>query len=126
MKQSFFNNYVRTCLGLCLLLFGVSIGTAMADSVIVDGVEYTTNSNDYTAKAMDLPVNLSIPSVISYDGDEYSMDRIDRNTFKDCSSLTSVTILENVTSIGGWWLGFLLLNFLIILDMTIRILLIKK
>ena len=43
-----------------------------------------------------------IPGTITYQGTTYDVTSIGNSAFRNCSSLTSVTILNNVTSIGDW------------------------
>jgi len=43
---------------------------------------------------------VEIPSKVIHDGIEYTVTKINDNTFKGCSGLTSVTIPNSVTSIG--------------------------
>ena len=48
------------------------------------------------------PTTVIIPETVSYEGTTYSVTSIGFEAFKDCSSLTSVTIGNSVTSIGAW------------------------
>ena len=85
----------------------------------VDGVWYYVNGDDYWNEgehrdiycALDEVVvgheygskysgDISIPSAVTYNGKTYKVTEIAECTFKDCRSLTSVTIPNSVTSIG--------------------------
>ena len=46
------------------------------------------------------PTSVSIPTLIQYNGKQYTVTSITSRAFADCSSLTSVTIGNSVTSIG--------------------------
>lgn len=56
-------------------------------------VEVTSGEQEYTGAVV-------IPSVVMYDGNNYSVTRIGDGAFSDCSGLTSVVIPESVTSIS--------------------------
>lgn len=78
--------------------------------VKVDGIYYNLVEDTKTAEVtMGETRNtatysgaLVIPSVIKVNETEYSVTRIGRNAFEFCSGLTSVTIPNSVTSIGGY------------------------
>lgn len=92
----------RTLLTLYALLVSV---LASAAEVIIDGVKYNTYTDGtvyvsgYTAN---VPSNLVIPSVITYNGNDYSVTEISIQAFYDCIGLTSVTIPGSVTSVGDY------------------------
>jgi hypothetical protein len=47
------------------------------------------------------PTSVSIPTLIQYNGKQYTVTSIEEKAFQKCSSLTSVTIPNSVTSIGN-------------------------
>lgn len=58
------------------------------------GGAYNSYSNEYSG-------NVVIPESVTYNGNTYPVTSIDGGAFNYCSSLTSVTIPNSVTSIGG-------------------------
>ena len=50
--------------------------------------------------ATDYSGNVSIPTVVTYNGTTYTVTSISENAFKECGYLTSVTIPNSMTSIG--------------------------
>lgn len=78
---------------------------AFADAVNINGIYYNLNNSDYTAEvtresSVYYSGNVSIPKEVSYNGRKYSVTHIGDRAFDWCSSLTSVTIPNSVTSIG--------------------------
>lgn len=74
----------------------------------VDGIYYqiTSSTKPYTvAVSYDGSIkytgSVTIPETVSYNGKVYSVTSIGAFAFRDCSSLTSVTIPNSVTSIGN-------------------------
>ena len=47
------------------------------------------------------PTNIVIPSTVTYEGITYSVTAIGDEAFSECTSLTSVTIPNSITSIGN-------------------------
>jgi len=79
---------------------------ANADPVEIDGIYYnliskakqaevTKNPNYYSGKVV-------IPKTVTFEGVKYNVTIIGDNAFKLCNNLTSVTIPNSVTSIGGY------------------------
>ena len=83
---------------------------AMADAVEIDGIYYNlisegnTHGAEVTYKPFDEKYSgsINIPSVVSYNGEEYSVTSIGWGAFSICYGLTSVTIPNSVTSIGKY------------------------
>ncbi|MGM9820441.1 MAG: leucine-rich repeat protein [Candidatus Onthomorpha sp.] len=78
------------------------IGTGLL-TFYLNGNAYLSNPNNVQIYDCDESKSgdLIIPSTISYNGTTYSVTSIGSSAFKNCSSLTSVTIPNSVTSIGG-------------------------
>ena len=84
---------------------------AFAYDAEIDGIYYNLDNENKTAEITyqyswsadnySGVTNITIPSIISYDGTAYSVTSIGNGAFYGCSSLTSITIPNSVTSIGG-------------------------
>ena len=59
------------------------------------GSNSSSYSNEYSG-------DVAIPESVTYNGITYSVTSIGESTFWDCSSLTSITIPNSVTSIGRY------------------------
>ena len=82
---------------------------AMAHSFKVDGIYYLKNGNeawvtyrgrDYYEYNNEYYGSVMIPESVTYNGITYNVTHISSYAFADCTSLTSVTIPNSVTSIG--------------------------
>ena len=90
---------------LLLLVMTLLPMVAMADPVEIDGIYYNLLSKAKQAEVTKKPSgkysgSIIIPSVVSYNGEEYSVTSIGAGAFYHCSGLSSVTIGNSVTSIG--------------------------
>ena len=71
----------------------------------INGIYYNvikTNTVEVTSGNIKYSGEVIIPSSIEYYGVSYSVTTIGNRAFWDCSSLTSVTIPNSVTSIGDY------------------------
>lgn len=89
-----------------MLLCSIS---AIAEDFEVDGIYYNiTSDTDFTVEVTSASNgtkysgDITIPSVITYGGVEYSVTSIRAYAFDYCHGLTSIVISENVTSIGNY------------------------
>jgi uncharacterized repeat protein (TIGR02543 family) len=98
----------KTLLLFTVLLFGLQ---GWATTFTVDGVTYTiTDATNKTvavgtqsgtaAISTSTTGEFTIPSSVSYNGDNYAVTAIGENAFYACSYLTTVNIPNSVTSIG--------------------------
>ena len=89
------------------LLWAVSL---VASDTSVGGIWYNFNSDgtaEVTGCGNSNPSNdnkytgaVTIPSSVTYNGKNYSVTSIEKNAFRGCGGLTSITIPNSVTSIG--------------------------
>ena len=63
-------------------------------SVTYQGDQYSSYSNEYSGLVI-------IPETVAYNGTTYTVTSIGSSAFRDCYSLTSITIPNSVTSIGS-------------------------
>ena len=78
--------------------------SASAYDVEVDGIYYLIPKKNLaivTSGDKKYSGDITIPSSIKVNESEYTVREIEGSAFRDCSGLTSVTILNSVTSIGN-------------------------
>ena len=95
---------------LSLLLLTLLLpATALAHDFEVDGIFYTiygsgaTVTHRGTASSLnnnDYPGDVNIPPTVTYNGKTYSVNAISHSAFYGCSSMTSITIPNSISSIG--------------------------
>lgn len=90
---------------LLLLVMMLQPVVASADAVEINGIYYILiNSDDTVAEVTSNPNqymgSIEIPEFVDYNNVTYSVTSIGDKAFKNCSSLTSITIGNSVTSIG--------------------------
>ena len=76
-----------------------------AEKAIVEGINYSLDAKNNKAKVIAgknlYTGNLVIPEKFTEDSVTYYVEEIDGGAFKDCPTLTSVTIPSTVTKIGS-------------------------
>lgn len=93
---------------LCFLaLLLTAVMGVWADEFVVDNVRYTITSEDPNEVTVsgydgDLPASLVIPASVTYNTTDYAVTTIDDDAFSDCTSLSSITLAEGLTTIGGY------------------------
>ena len=89
---------------LFLLILTILPLAASAEAVEIDGIYYNLNAGDKTAVVTKNPNSyfgdVVIPDEVTYNNTKFSVTSIGSSSFEDCSSLSSVTIPNSVTSIG--------------------------
>ena len=92
-----------------LLMAAMLLGSlsVSAEVVQIDGIWYDVVKKAKQAEVVSNPDgtysgNITIPSIVEYDGVECSVTSIGENAFIGCSSLSSITLPKGVTSIGDY------------------------
>ena len=100
---------IRTLRLLTALLLLASPSLAHAYDFKVDGIYYNiTSTTDltvevtYKSTSNSYSGDVTIPDTVIYNSTKYSVNGIGYKAFYDCTGLTSVTIPDAVTSIGGY------------------------
>ena len=98
-------NYFLLLTLLCLSL------SARAHDAEVDGIFYNLDTANRTATVTfkggssnlyyEYYGDVEIPEKVTYNGITYSVTSLGERCFRDCSSLTSITIPNSVKSLGG-------------------------
>ena len=65
-------------------------------------VKYTKDSSSYGGNDEGEICNITLNSIVCVEELEYSVTSIGNYAFRDCTSLTSITIPNSITSIGDW------------------------
>ena len=91
---------VDTPRGQCPRLWGRIYYNITSDAdktlaVTYKGSSYSNYSDEYSG-------SITIPATVTYNGVAYSVTSIGGSAFRDCRSLTTITLPEGVTSIGDY------------------------
>ena len=111
-KPTNYNNSMKTKQLFLLLLMSIMSVSASADNeeAEIDGIKYQLFENTLHAWVMYkhdgfyysenlYSGDITIPETVNYKGKTYSVTGIDRNAFRYCTGLTSITIPNSVTYI---------------------------
>ena len=93
---------------VCILFVLLSFTTAHAYDAYIDGIYYSLNREDKTAKVTfglsstnpSYSGSVYIPESITNEGVVFAVTGIGLSAFENCTDLTSVSIPNTVTSIG--------------------------
>ena len=90
---------------LLSLLMSIMSVSAFAEDAVIDGINYSLNDETLEAEVAEnygeeYSGDIIIPETVDYDGKTYSVTSIGDGAFVYCSGLTSITIPNNVNSIG--------------------------
>ena len=77
------------------IYYNITSSTNLTVGVTYGGSSYSEYSNEYSGTVI-------IPSTVTHNSNTYNVTSIGNYTFRDCSSLTSITIPESVTSIENY------------------------
>ena len=85
---------------LFLVLFCTT--TLFSQTFTIDNITYTVSGAEVSvyANIISTPSDIIIPSTVTNGGITYSVTSIGSNAFRDCTSLTSITLPSSLTSIG--------------------------
>ena len=87
----------------CLLLMASLGARSEIVKATIDGLDYSldTEKSEATVTGGDDEGDIVIPKSVEYEGSSFLVTSIGDRAFYWCSSLTSITIPEGVTSIGN-------------------------
>ena len=102
------NGHLRALAVITMLMTCVQITRAY--DFEVDGVYYLLNSSSSTKVSVTYKSSsynsysgtVDIPETVTYGGVTYDVTKIGKYAFRDCTSLTSVTIPSSLTSIDSY------------------------
>ena len=94
--------YLKAAFALLCALFG---SNAWAQEFVVDGLRYVVLENEEVSLTgyglADPLTDLIVPAIVTYDEHEYKVTTIDRRAFSYTGNLKTVTLGENVKTIGN-------------------------
>ena len=101
MKIKIFTLFVALLTSSALSAYDFQSGDLYYNITSDTTVEVTSKSSSYPYNKGVTFTTATIPETVTNNGTTYSVTRIGEAAFKNCSSLTSVTIPNSVTSIGS-------------------------
>ena len=72
---------------------------------VVDGIRYGFKDNEAKVIGNNYSGDITIPSIVNYQGKDFAVTSIDDDAYGYCVSLTSITIPDGVVTIGFWAFG---------------------
>ena len=103
------------------LLLLVLPGNMIAHDLEIDGIFYRINGDHAVVTPSIYPYNgdVTIPATISHNGIVYPVTAIDAVAFRDCSSLTSISLPASITEVGEYaFAGCTALDSVVISDLS--------
>ncbi|MBP5760249.1 MAG: leucine-rich repeat domain-containing protein [Verrucomicrobia bacterium] len=76
--------------------------TPLKYTVLTESDSTKTGTVSVEAESKEISGDITIPETVEKDGYTYSVTMIPKAAFIGCKKLTSITIPDGVTSIGGW------------------------
>lgn len=100
-------NFINLCLTLLAVCWSVAV---QAQTLSVDGIDYSLNKSDMTATVTGpntfSRTHLVIPEKVDYNNEEYKVTSVNSSAFENCSSLTYVDMPSSVVCIGQFAFRF--------------------
>src|SRR5574344_1762411 len=101
---------MKTKLFIFLITIGLNAGELFAIGTLVNGIYYNFDTSNFTASVTyrgesysaynEYTGMVTIPSNITYNGEDYIVTNIEDDAFRDCTNLNSIIIRDGLAHIG--------------------------